>query len=1421
MKHGSIVTIVVAVAVVISSAAANLSLVDCSEFFTEMEFVGGTPTLTPLITPQGEFVQITLDGATPSGKIGEPELPVVRTIVEIPEGTNPKVKVQIEDAETLSLPEMWLPRYVYPHQAPVPKIPNPPKKFVINWKTYSSGEPIFRQNAEIIDIAHAKDHRIALIEFRPINYIPSEGKIIVIKSAKITVLTPNPDLNATYQMKYAHHSIYYDEAIRSDIINYDFWNLWVPPTDIEMLIITGDAFADELADLVHWKWRKGFVVDIKTASELGGTTTGIKNYIQSYYDSADVDFVLLVGDVGDVPTFTGDVSGSSSDNPYSELAGSDYIPDCFVGRLSLTTEAQVSEMVGRIINYEHFAFGTGTDWTQAVCLPASDDDSYHELAENTQRYVAQNRYGPYGYTRIDTIWAYYGGTGDDVKNSVNQGVMILNYTGHGYNYGWAGPAMSNSDIPTLTNTGMYPFVISNACQTGMFGEYDECYMECWIRQTGKGAIASMGASDYTYWNEDDEFERRMIDSVFVSEWMFTGGMRYKGLMAVYSAYSSSAEYYFDMYNLFGDPSLALWFGPPGNLSVSHPTSVSPGDGTVDITVTSGSSPVNEALVCITDDGAIHSTGYTNSSGEITLSYSGAPAGETLWVTVTAYNKIPYEGFIVVGANGPYVVYNSHTVVDDGTSGSAGDGDGVPDAQETIALWVQVRNSGTQPAYGVHGYLSESSPYASITDNSSYYGTVAAGATASASDPFVITFSGTPPDSTEIPLTLTVTDAAGSTWVSQFSIFLRAPDMQSAGSTLTEYGDGDGFYEPGEDVGITVKIANRGGETAKSVAGTITESDPYVTITTPTANFGDISPNDTAQNSVPFRIHIDPVCPTPHTIRIIHTANESRGYSLVDTIEIVVGTGGISDDAESGITRWIAQSPWHITDYRSNSGSHSFYCGTETGDNPFQYGDILNASLTTANPILLTENPILSFWHFYETEYEYDSCFVEISTDGSSWERLLAFNGPSKGWHFAYADLSPYGDAGTAVYIRFHFVSDSTVHDHGWFVDDIEVAPQKVAYLGAGEVFPPVGTPGDTFTFSITYVSPGGTLPLSATVYVDGTPHTMPDVSGVVGTGRIFKANIPLDNGVHSYYFEVSTTVGTFRYPQSGTLQGPFVDDAAYLYDFGSSTAGFTTQSFDFYQDWEWGTPTYGPSSVPYGSNCWGTQLSGAYHDSSQSRLKSPVITISADNDITYLTILHWYRAQGSDTPRKHDGANVKISVDGGSPFIVFPVKGYDGVASSYNRFLPYQPIFGDTTASYWQYACFDLSPWKGHQIQIFFDFGSSSRNTEAGWYINQAKIFSLTPAEVVDENSPSTLQPEAVKILAAPNPFNSACRISAPANSTLDIFDIAGHKVFSAITGEKDSTLTWTPNKSLPGGIYLIKATGKNFIETTKVLFIK
>jgi hypothetical protein len=66
--------------------------------------------------------------------------------------------------------------------------------------------------------------------------------------------------------------------------------------------------------------------------------------------------------------------------------------------------------------------------------------------------------------------------------------------------GWSNPSFTNSDISGLTNANKYPLVISNCCQSYMF-ELNS-FGENIVRANDKGAVAYIGASDYSYWDED-------------------------------------------------------------------------------------------------------------------------------------------------------------------------------------------------------------------------------------------------------------------------------------------------------------------------------------------------------------------------------------------------------------------------------------------------------------------------------------------------------------------------------------------------------------------------------------------------------------------------------------------------------------------------------------------------------------------------------------------------------------------------------------------------------------------------------------------------------------------------------------------------------------------------------------------------------
>jgi len=549
-----------------------------------------------------------------------------------------------------------------------------------------------------------------------------------------------------------------------------------------------------------------------------------------------------------------------------------------------------------------------------------------------------------------------------------------------------------------------------------------------------------------------------------------------------------------------------------------------------------------------------------------------------------------------------------------------------------------------------------------------------------------------------------------------------------------------------------------------------------------------------------------------------TARDYRGSSCTDTIVVTVGTAGFVEDCESGIGGWLSDGIWHLSEHRFASPGHCWYSGVE--DN-FMYRDSTDAVLISPESAT-PDDAMLTFWHYFNTEDYYDICYVYYTTDGGgSWYEVGQFTGPAGRWQFARFDLSSVLSPGTPVRFKFVMSADVYAGGEGWYIDDIEFASSQPAYLGAGSVEPFAGDGSTDFRFVTTCCTSGGSVPSSAKVIVDGAEHNLSLAGGSLTTGALFEYHTTLAPDEYSYHYEFVFGMDTVRFPKSGEIDGPFVSTALYTFDVGSNDAGIS--HYGPLDDWEYGVPSSGPSSVPIGTNCWATNLDGDYSDSSRSRLVLPAMDLSG-LEKAYLCFYHWYRFQSSESFSFHDGGNIKISVDGGlDTFLVHPQLGYDGNASQYNHFVAWENIFGgNNNGNFWQFEVVDLSPWIGHNVTVAFDFGSSSRNVEAGWFINNIYLFNEGTNGI---GSASTKLPDAPSIHSSPNPFNAATkiRVNTPSDkAALKIFDISGRQVedLSNRIKKGENVISWTPEK-LPSGIYFIRVDCENGSATEPVILLK
>ncbi len=83
-------------------------------------------------------------------------------------------------------------------------------------------------------------------------------------------------------------------------------------------------------------------------------------------------------------------------------------------------------------------------------------------------------------------------------------------------------------------------------------------------------------------------------------------------------------------------------------------------------------------------------------------------------------------------------------------------------------------------------------------------------------------------------------------------------------------------------------------------------------------------------------------------------------------------------------------------------------------------------------------------------------------------------------------------------------------------------------------------------------------------------------------------------------------------------------------------------------------------------------------------------------------------------------------------------------------------------------------------------------------------------------------KPDKYLISAYPNPFNSSCRIYAPKDALIEIYDLRGNLIWTnASVPVINNSILWQPEKSVCGGIYVARVTSSNNIEIGKLIYLK
>jgi hypothetical protein len=223
-----------------------------------------------------------------------------------------------------------------------------------------------------------------------------------------------------------------------------------------------------------------------------------------------------------------------------------------------------------------------------------------------------------------------------------------------------------------------PIVFNVACDNHQI--QTTCLGEIWMSSPG-GAAASLGASNPSYTDPNHDFDKQLFDAIYNEAIWSIGYVLNDADYETIVSWGSYGQANARMYLWLGDPAMEVWTSVPDALDASHPGTVPLGPSSFTVTVTSGGSPVQGALVCASKGSEVHETGLTNFSGQITLSIDVLTPG-TLDVTATKHDYLPYEGEALVGGS-PITI----TLVPDQTSVPRGG---------TLSLTAIVENTTSVP-----------------------------------------------------------------------------------------------------------------------------------------------------------------------------------------------------------------------------------------------------------------------------------------------------------------------------------------------------------------------------------------------------------------------------------------------------------------------------------------------------------------------------------------------------------------------------------------------------------------------------------------------------------------------------------------------------------------------------------------------------
>lgn len=461
----------------------------------------------------------------------------------------------------------------------------------------------------------------------------------------------------------------FDHTYKRLFLNYDASRYTPSEERGRMLIISRADCIPAMQRFVAWKKLKGIPAEIIAIEDVGDTISSISDYIRNYYISSNrtLKFVLFVGDYAQIKspikTEYNYPNSGPSDISYGYMEGSDHYAEVFVGRFSCESPADAETQVERTIHYERDLTTADTWLNRGLMIGGNDPEMINyngDLIWEHLRYRIRPALVTTTYVDVPEFYdGSHGGFDSDgnpthimVSGRINSGIGNLIHAGHTDWWIFQTSEFSVNDIPGLTNFGKLPQFWVIGCSPGRFHD-KPCLAEWLMRSQNAGSptgalTAYMGSCEQLMnppCAGQIEFTHILTGQVPSNTKITAGGLVYNSCMKMIEQFpdTTGGEFTADTWILFGDPSIVINTDNPAAMTVNHPESVSSADTGFVVACS-----VEGALISLTAGGEIVATDYSNGSpAKITVNPELFAENDTLKVTVTAQNRVTYQGYALI------------------------------------------------------------------------------------------------------------------------------------------------------------------------------------------------------------------------------------------------------------------------------------------------------------------------------------------------------------------------------------------------------------------------------------------------------------------------------------------------------------------------------------------------------------------------------------------------------------------------------------------------------------------------------------------------------------------------------------------------------------------------------------------------------